>query len=283
MSASTPIPVFQLFGETGRFPDIIHIERIRDRARLHDWKISPHRHREMVQLFHMEKGEARVRLDNKEVNLGDRQFLYIPAQVVHGFSFRQGSEGTVLSIPLAMVASSDFGYEEMSRHIARPVLAADTDLVITLLGALSSAFYKDGTFRANVLAAMSQALLSAIAEISLEAERPLDNLGQKRMAEFEGLLRQNLSNGWGAAEFATALAITPGHLNRICRAATGTNATHHIETARMTEASRLLAFTQLSVAEIGYRLGYEDPPYFSRRFRIATGETPSAYRARFGA
>lgn len=51
--------------------------------------------------------------------------------------------------------------------------------------------------------------------------------------------------------------------------------------ARLTEARRLLAFTLLPVAEIGYRLGFPDPAYFSRRFRAATGESPSVYRARF--
>ena len=56
--------------------------------------------------------------------------------------------------------------------------------------------------------------------------------------------------------------------------------TAFLETAAMTEACRLIAFTRLPVAEVGYRLGYTDPPYFSRRFRARMGESPSAYRAR---
>ena len=71
------------------------------------------------------------------------------------------------------------------------------------------------------------------------------------------------------------------HDRELCRAATGASVSRHIETARMTEARRLLAFTRLPVAEIGYRLGFSDPPYFSRRFRAVTGETPSDYRERF--
>ncbi|WP_207101751.1 helix-turn-helix transcriptional regulator, partial [Paracoccus shandongensis] len=63
--------------------------------------------------------------------------------------------------------------------------------------------------------------------------------------------------------------------------ATGQGATRHIETVLMTEARRLLAFTRLPIAEIGHRLGFDDPPYFSRRFRVATGQSPSEYRGRF--
>ena len=46
------------------------------------------------------------------------------------------------------------------------------------------------------------------------------------------------------------------------------------------EAKRLLAYTALTVAEVGYELGYLDPAYFTRVFRMATGQTPKAFRAR---
>jgi AraC family transcriptional regulator, transcriptional activator of pobA len=89
-----------------------------------------------------------------------------------------------------------------------------------------------------------------------------------------------MADGWGAADYAAALAMTPGQLSRICRAAAGTGAAAYIETATLTEACRLLAFTRMPVAEVGYRLGYADPSYFSRRFRARLSETPTDYRAR---
>jgi AraC family transcriptional regulator, transcriptional activator of pobA len=36
----------------------------------------------------------------------------------------------------------------------------------------------------------------------------------------------------------------------------------------------------MQVAEIAYMLGYADPAYFARVFARATGESPSAFRAR---
>ena len=46
------------------------------------------------------------------------------------------------------------------------------------------------------------------------------------------------------------------------------------------EARRQLFYTNLSIAEIAYLLGYNDPAYFSRVFARATGMAPSAFRAR---
>lgn len=47
------------------------------------------------------------------------------------------------------------------------------------------------------------------------------------------------------------------------------------------EAKRLLVHTNLTAKEVGYELGYEDPAYFSRLFVQKSGETPSAFRAKF--
>jgi AraC family transcriptional activator of pobA len=55
----------------------------------------------------------------------------------------------------------------------------------------------------------------------------------------------------------------------------------YIEAAMMAEARRLLAFTRLQVSEVGYRLGFSDPSYFSKRFKAKEGLTPLAYKARF--
>lgn len=279
MKVASQIPVFRLFGETGTFPDVIHCERIWDRARLHDWEIAPHRHRDMAQAFFMRQGGARVLVDEREVFLNDGGFLFVPAQVVHGFVFHQGSEGMVLSFPLSIAAG--MAEDALGRRLARPFTGHADPAADRLVDSIADAFSGSGTFRASLLVALSQALLASLAAIAARDAAEEAPLGQRRMLEFDHLLALHLHDGWGAADYAAAMAITPGHLNRICRAATGEGAARHIEAAVMTEANRLLAFTRLPVAEIGYRLGYDDPPYFSRRFRALRGETPSDYRLRF--
>jgi AraC family transcriptional activator of pobA len=42
---------------------------------------------------------------------------------------------------------------------------------------------------------------------------------------------------------------------------------------------RLLRFTDLTVGEVAFRVGYDDPLYFSRAFKRYAGRAPQAYRS----
>lgn len=49
---------------------------------------------------------------------------------------------------------------------------------------------------------------------------------------------------------------------------------------RISQAKELLAFTELSVGEIGTLVGFHDPNYFTRLFTSAVGCSPSAFRSK---
>ncbi|MCB1329814.1 MAG: AraC family transcriptional regulator, partial [Maritimibacter sp.] len=74
------------------------------------------------------------------------------------------------------------------------------------------------------------------------------------------------------------LGVTPTHLSRVMRGATGQPATAAIQDRIIREARRNLAYSNLSVSQIAYGLGYDDPAHFSRVFRRATGLSPSEFR-----
>jgi AraC-like DNA-binding protein len=51
-----------------------------------------------------------------------------------------------------------------------------------------------------------------------------------------------------------------------------------IETRKLTEAKNLLIYSNKSVSEIGFELGYNEKAYFSNVFKKKTGTTPTAFR-----
>lgn len=276
MSTHVPIPVFTLFGETSVFPDVIHCERVLDRARLHDWVISAHRHRQMSQVLQIRAGRAEARVDGQTLALEAGDYLFIPAQAVHGFVFSQGTDGVVLSFPAPVTASLA---PQMSPWLADLHHGPLSDRAAALITGLQQGHGSAGMFRAHRLVGLAQVFLATLAEDSLASDMPPQPAG-RQMQRLDALMAQHLGQGWTARDYAAAMHVTTSHLNRIVRTAKGCSLTAYLETALMAEACRLIAFTRMPVSEIGFRLGFADASYFSRRFRLRVGEAPAAYRQR---
>lgn len=63
--------------------------------------------------------------------------------------------------------------------------------------------------------------------------------------------------------------------------ATGLTPVAYVQRLRIEDAKRQLERTDLSIDEISWRVGYEDPAFFRRLFKRTTGLAPGAYRKRF--
>ncbi len=268
------IPSFALFGESEDFPDVIHCEQMVDRAQHHDWIIRAHRHSNLAQLFIIEKGAGSARLDGKELRLQDQTFIYVPKRCVHAFHVAAATVGHVFSFPHAIEGNAMPGSPQEA--LLNPITGALDHSLKAVSGLLMEAIGSTGLHRTLRIRALSEAMLAMVAEKQPSAA--IDT----RLREFDRLLLVHSGDGWRPRDYAEALCVTVGHLSRLCRRATGQGAGAYVEAFAMSEACRLLAFTRLSVAEVGYRLGFADPAYFSRRFRKSQGASPSDYRARFG-
>ena len=82
----------------------------------------------------------------------------------------------------------------------------------------------------------------------------------------------------GVSGYAGELGVTPNHLNRVVKSETGRSAGEWIENARLTLARTLLHDPDIPISEVSYRLGFEDPAYFSRFFRKLVGMSPTDFR-----
>jgi transcriptional regulator GlxA family with amidase domain len=63
--------------------------------------------------------------------------------------------------------------------------------------------------------------------------------------------------------------------------ATGLAPIHYVQRLRIEDAKRRLERTEVSVDEISWQMGYEEPALCRRLFKRLTGVTPGAYRRRF--
>ena len=88
----------------------------------------------------------------------------------------------------------------------------------------------------------------------------------------------NLYGPLSTGEIAKALNITPNYLSNQFRKETGSTISDYIRRHRIDAALRLLNTTDLSIQEIGGRIGIGDSSYFSHQFKSIVGMSPMEYR-----
>jgi two-component system response regulator YesN len=72
--------------------------------------------------------------------------------------------------------------------------------------------------------------------------------------------------------------ISPSHLSKIFSQETGQTITEYLTQVRIGKAKELLKTTNNKTFEIAFKVGYNDPHYFSNIFKKTTGITPKEYR-----
>lgn len=78
--------------------------------------------------------------------------------------------------------------------------------------------------------------------------------------------------------FASDLFMSKSNLNRKIKVSTGLTPVEFIRKVRFDYAFRLLKETDLSIKEVAYSSGFNDPKYFTRCFKKTYGISPKDYK-----
>ena len=277
--APDPVRHYSLYGESGQLPDVMHCETIAERSVLHDWELAAHRHDRLHQVLLLRSGRGVTRLDDAELELAPLALVNVPIGTVHAFVFEPGTDGLVVTLADAMLDELLARDPEVRRVLARSWVGAADPGIDALATQVAQEYGGRSPARALVLRGLAATLLGRVARVGARLDAVQGNMAESHLLQrFETLLEAHFREHWGVADYAEALAVTPTHLSRVVRAATGEPASRQIDARVIREARRQLAFTHLSITTIADTLGFGDPALFSRVFTRVTGRSPRAFR-----
>ncbi len=95
---------------------------------------------------------------------------------------------------------------------------------------------------------------------------------------FTDLIQKNFTKQRSVLFYANALHMHPNHLNFLIKKHTGLTAKGTIINHILLEAKFLLSSSSLSIKEIAFKLGFDNPNYFSAFFRKNSKVSPESYR-----
>ena len=105
------------------------------------------------------------------------------------------------------------------------------------------------------------------------------NLRLSKYVAFTLAVETHLTEQRNVHTIAEELAITPSNLYGVVKEFSGLSPKEWITNRLIHEAQRKLYYSSLSVKELAYELGFNDPDYFSRLFKKRTGKNISDFLA----
>jgi AraC family transcriptional regulator, transcriptional activator of pobA len=215
--------------------------------------------------------------------------LIAPAGVVHGFSFAPDTEGYVVTLAetlLSELARDERSFRALFATANCVSLESDPALfqefVDTLPKLRRELVWSAPASAAAATARLTTLLVSAVRALHQPSEvvSAASSARAALVARLREKIETQLRGGWSVAQYARSLNVTPAKLRAACLEVTNKTPTRVLEERLLLEARRNLTYTNMTVAQTAYYLGFTDPAYFSRFFSKLAGESPAAYRKR---
>jgi AraC-like DNA-binding protein len=130
----------------------------------------------------------------------------------------------------------------------------------------------------EVLRHQLAALLLRLGRLEPEGGPGMAAADSEILVRFRREVDQNFARSRQVEEYAKALSCSVRTLTRASLSATGRTAKQLVDDRVALEAKRLLAESDLAVAQVGARLGFAEPTNFGRFFTRTVGVSPGLFR-----
>ncbi|MCC6306423.1 MAG: helix-turn-helix domain-containing protein [Rhodobacteraceae bacterium] len=240
------------------------------------WRVEAMRSLSEPLLLWFTRGQGRITMAGITRGYTVHNAIFIPAGTMHGFEVGTQVNGQALFFGRTPPVPLPAGIV----HLRIRETAAQFE-INAHLDALGREL--DGTHPGHERAALCHLGLVAVwlerqMAAAGEDRGPRPDAARRLAQRFATLLEREFRSGFGVADYAAALGVTPTHLTRSCKEACARSASALLQDRVLFEARRLLRETALPVKTVSEQLGFTSAAYFTRAFQTRTGQTPTAFR-----
>lgn len=247
----------------------------------------PHRH-DFYEIIFIEDGSGEHIIDYEPYEVKPPVFYFLSNGQIHFWKLKNPLSGIAILFPREFLIPPATAFNQegdlaifngLSKAPYLDIKEDDLPKVHELLSNIKEEYLRKEDRSLSMLRAHVHILLISLFRIYAREQNEdiLDN-SNAMVRQFRQLVSENYLLIRSVKEYADMVGISTTHLRDTVKDITGYSPGQLIRQEIIFEAKRKLANTELTTAEIGYSLNFEDTSYFSRFFKRETGESPSSYR-----
>ena len=251
----------------------------------------PHRLKFYLLLF-ITKGQGQHFIDFKSFHFGPGSCIFVAKDQVHAFDLRPDVEGFLVLFTDTFLDKTMIGTQPLKsislynyQVFNSPILQIPSEAQSQLLEQIHNInreYQQEDFATIEIIKAELKILLFRLERIRKNTNLP----AQKKTIsadffQFQQFLNQHLFDSRKVGFYAFKMNVSTKKLNRVIHKATGLSAKNYIDQMLILESKRLLVNTNMSIKEISYIIGFDEPTNFIKYFKKFSRLTPTTFRKQF--
>jgi AraC-like DNA-binding protein len=243
-------------------------------------KTAPHKHNNYFEIIYLSNGNGFHTIDSRKFPVLPPVVFFVRKEQTHHFDLEMEPDGFVAIIKKTFIEKS---------------LDNELKLLLTQLSSQNCIFLSESqtiehifqllvhenSVKSNHSFHIIEGLLKALLAKMLEVAKPTLRSSTTKsdlFQSFHELLQADAVVKNSVQHYADLLNTSPQNLNAACRKAVNQSATEVLAEFIISEAKRLLLYTNNTVSQIAFSLGFIDASHFVKYFKRVTGLTPQTFR-----
>ncbi|PWJ42301.1 helix-turn-helix domain-containing protein [Sediminitomix flava] len=259
---------------------LLKVEAFRKNVRV----TKAHKHNNYFELVLLTKGSGFHTIDEEQIDIQTPIAFCIQKDQSHFWDMDSEPEGFVLILRNDFLLESndkpliDFFYQLSEQSHLHLKSSETISLIFEALIQECSHDFLNYFVIEGLLKALFSKLIQNLTSLNKKDQGALNAKHNNLYQSFLGILNQDLNVDRNVAFYADKLNTSPQNLNAICRKHENKSAKEVISFFMIKEAKRLLRYTNETVSEIAFHLGFKDPSHFVKYFKRSEEVTPKAFR-----
>lgn len=225
------------------------------------------------------KGTYRIGSDGVHQTLETNQYVILPAGFEHEYGSAKDTPWTIYWLHFAGTLAPFYAQNADTPHSIQPGINSRISNRITIFEEIFKVL-SEGLVDENLhySASLLHHFLGTLRYIQPYRDAETEQKNTGFIEAVKHFMAENIERHITLQQLADYIGMSASHLSMRFRQQTGNSPIQYLNKLRVEKAAEMLRESDMQINQISYKVGFEDPLYFSRMFSKTMKLSPKEYR-----